>query len=1233
MPMPTDDNAAGDIGAEALVRSYVNANPRFVERPWLSDVVDEHLKDRDCRFLLLTGDPGAGKTALIAWLGKQHPSWLRYFIRRDSREPLSGGDGQSLLFAIGHQLARQRPRLFDPSRLEVVVRQHVGDVGPGGRVVGVRIEDLQVSPFYDTALHVEQEGGRVDGAIAGVEAGRVVAHERLLDLQTLQYLALIDPARVLLEEDDAARIVVLVDALDEIRYAPRGEDVLSWLASCPELPENVCFVLTARRDNDLLAPFRAAKQSELREISIDPESPGQHELIRDDLTRFLDGFTAETPIVEALHRNRVSRREFTAAALDRARGNFQYAAALARAIDAAVTATSSSGLPQLLRLDGIPSGLSELYGFFLWRIKHRADLAPVRVSTGPLSEPEAHPAWGALYQPVLAVLALAFESLTHGQIATYGAIDLTALPRAIEDFGQFLEVQPGGRVRLFHATLAEFVTDDARMASGEPFYVDASAWHALIAGRLIRANQDWLTSQDEYALANLPQHLCEGIRLWRGDEARHELTNALAKLLEDHGFMERKAAICGIDELVDDYRQGEPHLGDHARFAQLTKLLHAEAHRLRGWRSEEMPGFFAQQLHNRAVEMVVPGAASSWSTRARDTSGATLLASWRVGAPWEPVATLAGHNDGVSAVALTPDGRRAFSASYDGTVIVWDVEGAQAVHVLAGHESAVVGVCASADGRICISGSADRTLRVWDADAGRCLRTLTGHHGAVSGVAVTSDGRYAVSAGADGTVGVWDVEAGEPLGLLGAHTAPVVAVAITPDGRRAVSGAFDELGIVWDLGTGEPARLLPNHDEEVTCVALTADGASALTGSADETIVFWHLEVPELFWQRAAHAGGVKAVAITPDGSVAASAGNDYTVQIWDGKTHERLATFHGHSGSVDAVTLSEDGTRVVSGAQDRLVKVWAFDALDVAKEDAAHEDWVAAVATAADGRVAYSGAGDGSIKGWDLASGDLRSTIDGGRSAVLSLATSPSGGLLVSGWEDGTIAISDMAEGVVAKELAAHGGPVVVLALLDDGSRMVSASRDGTVKMWDLPSYRTTRTLETELSAFALAAGSGLAVSAAGTDLTVWDLEAGERLRSIRPGHETDIVDVAVDRDARVGISCSFDRTVLWDPATGETRATLIQRSEPTTFATLTAFATVVALTPDGRWAIAALEDTSLELYEVSTGVRRAVTYLAGAPRCLGVSDPGTVFGGDLTGGVWIYRLTTSRPPAHDVR
>ena len=43
---------------------------------------------------------------------------------------------------------------------------------------------------------------------------------------------------------------------------------------------------------------------------------------------------------------------------------------------------------KVLRLEGVPEKTTELYRFFLGRIKDRADRGPLKVSTGPLDEPD-----------------------------------------------------------------------------------------------------------------------------------------------------------------------------------------------------------------------------------------------------------------------------------------------------------------------------------------------------------------------------------------------------------------------------------------------------------------------------------------------------------------------------------------------------------------------------------------------------------------------------------------------------------------------------------------------------------------------------------------------------------------------------------------------------------------------------------------------------------------------------
>jgi WD40 repeat protein len=120
-------------------------------------------------------------------------------------------------------------------------------------------------------------------------------------------------------------------------------------------------------------------------------------------------------------------------------------------------------------------------------------------------------------------------------------------------------------------------------------------------------------------------------------------------------------------------------------------------------------------------------------------------------------------------VAISTDGRRIASrssGSYDNTVRVWDAESGEELRCLRGHEDDVSSIAISSDGRRIVSGSQDKTVRVWDAERGEELRCLRGHEDDVSSVAISSDGRRIVSGSRDHTVRVWDGERGECLEVI-----------------------------------------------------------------------------------------------------------------------------------------------------------------------------------------------------------------------------------------------------------------------------------------------------------------------------------------------------------------------------------------------------------------------------------------------------------------------------------
>jgi WD40 repeat protein len=473
--------------------------------------------------------------------------------------------------------------------------------------------------------------------------------------------------------------------------------------------------------------------------------------------------------------------------------------------------------------------------------------------------------------------------------------------------------------------------------------------------------------------------------------------------------------------------------------------------------------------------------------------------------------TLEGHSDSVDGVAVTPDGKRAVSASSDKTLKVWDLETGALLRTLEGHSGWVHGVAVTPDGKRAVSASYDNTLKVWDLETGRALRTLEGHSSAVLGVAVTPDGKRAVSASDDKTLKVWDLETGRALRTLEGHRGPVYGVAVTPDGKRAISASWDNTLRVWDLETGRALRTIEAHSEWVNGVAVTPDGKRAVSASTDMTLKVWDLESDRASRTLEGHSSWVCGVAVTPDGKRAVSASLDHTLKVWDLETGRALRTLEGHSGIVYGVAVTPDGKRAVSASMDKTLKVWDLHAGRALRTLEGHSGWVHCVAVTPDGKRAVSASYDNTLKVWDLETGRALRTLEGHPDRVNGVAVTPDGKRAVSASTDMTLKVWDLETGAAPRTLKGHSGAVLGVALTADGKRAVSASADATLRVWDLETGRALRTIEAHsewVSGVAVTPDGRRAVSAyadrtlkayADRTLRVWDLETGVVIATFR--------------------------------------------------------------------------------------------------------------------------------------
>lgn len=131
----------------------------------------------------------------------------------------------------------------------------------------------------------------------------------------------------------------------------------------------------------------------------------------------------------------------------------------------------------------------------------------------------------------------------------------------------------------------------------------------------------------------------------------------------------------------------------------------------------------------------------------------------------------------------------------------------------------------SPDGKRIISSSWDKKIKVWNATTGQEILTLKEHVSPVHGVAISGDGKRIVSLEI-GSVKVWDATTGqENLPLKGEFATDATILAFSPDGQRILSRYENETVKVWSAVTGQE---LPDATDTIPAdagpVAVSPDG-------------------------------------------------------------------------------------------------------------------------------------------------------------------------------------------------------------------------------------------------------------------------------------------------------------------------------------------------------------------------------------------------------------------------
>lgn len=203
--------------------------------------------------------------------------------------------------------------------------------------------------------------------------------------------------------------------------------------------------------------------------------------------------------------------------------------------------------------------------------------------------------------------------------------------------------------------------------------------------------------------------------------------------------------------------------------------------------------------------------------------------------------TLPAHDDAVSCM-LWHD-KVLFTASWDGTVKMWQVESDQRTVSHADylgqldHEEGVTCLDAYAPSRQIVTGTEDGHLGVWDLDHSYLATSLSVHHGKINACLVCTESRRIVTCGSDSLLKVTDMDTWTEIFTKDLQH-EILCMGVV--GMAVVTGDVGGVLQAWDMDMGQVAAQLQAHQGRLMCLNIGLKG-TVLTGGEDRSVKLWRV--------------------------------------------------------------------------------------------------------------------------------------------------------------------------------------------------------------------------------------------------------------------------------------------------------------------------------------------------------------------------------------------------------
>jgi ribosomal RNA-processing protein 9 len=263
---------------------------------------------------------------------------------------------------------------------------------------------------------------------------------------------------------------------------------------------------------------------------------------------------------------------------------------------------------------------------------------------------------------------------------------------------------------------------------------------------------------------------------------------------------------------------------------------------------------------------------------------------------------LKGHRLPVTSLCLLEDGKTAFSAAKDGSLLRWDLaqqkktkltlpkDDVAAEKTKTDQDRCILALAASSDGKFLASGGRDKLVRVWDAEKGELQESFSGHRDAVSALAFRLRSHSLFSGSLDRSIKHWNLTEMGYIETLFGHQSEVNGLDSLYK-ERVVSCGRDRSVRMWKIPE-ETQLVFYGNSGSMDCVKMVTD-EYYVTGGDDGSLSLWFngRKKPVCVIPNAHGGKWISSIAVMPRTDLVASGSSDGQIRLWQADLQGRSLT------------------------------------------------------------------------------------------------------------------------------------------------------------------------------------------------------------------------------------------------------------------------------------------------------------------------------------------------------